>query len=81
MPKKRCSDYAKEIADELNMEEKAISKILSFGMGNVVKCMLQRQDVTLPGFGHIYKDKRPYKNGKREKTYRPKSKGPGTGTI
>ena len=65
--------YAKILAKRLNISESKAYKICVYGMKNIVKILEEGEDIRIPGFGHIYVDKKvKLKNREKRNNDKPK---------
>lgn len=60
LKKRNTESFAKEIAKELGVSQKAVKFILSFGMKNVCRMIARGEEIRLDHFGHFYFDKMAY---------------------
>lgn len=60
LKKRNTESFAKEIAKELGVSQKAVRSVLSFGMKNVCRMIARGEEIHLDHFGRFYFDKKAF---------------------
>ena len=58
--KRNVAYFAKILAEKHNVPEKEVRALLYYGIRNMMNMIERGEDIYIPGFGHIYSDKKAY---------------------